>query len=234
MSLIENAYIIGDNKVGSTVSVVAFSNSSEEVTAHYQWYRSSIYDGKYSKIIGIEGNQYRISPSDKYIKCLVVGYDNFENTVETNILVVDQSGYSASKDDYTNSKLSMIGNGLYYDKLVSDVSGQGNIVSDIKRINQSIMLILSMALGEVPMLPDLGTNIHKMIFNGATPENNELIRVEVENRLREQEPRIDLLSVEANYDDEHSVNIIVNYQVKNTNIKSRYIHNIDSGGDVVV
>ena len=228
MPLVNEAYIIGSNSVGSEVEVSVLYPEGATIT--YQWLRSSIYNGNYENISGATNKTYIISSSDNYIRCQATVNGT---PMYSNILVVGQNeGASSAASSGANSTISNIGCGLKYSQLVSKVSGTSNIVYDLSRINQSIYIILNTALGEVPMIPTLGCRIHEMIFNLATDENVEEIRLEVETALMNQEPRINVISVDAEYDENHMVRIIVDYIVKNTNIRSQYIYNTEEGSNL--
>jgi len=235
LSLITNAYITGSNSVGSKVSVSLLSDSYfENATATYQWYRSSVYDGYYEEIIGATSKDYVITINDRYLKCFVQGTGNFsESSMFTNILVVNQLQIDNNTDNIsTRTRLANIGNGLSLDNVVSQVSGSSVVVSDVSRINQSIKLILSTARGEVPMIPNFGTDLPRMLYDGVDDNLVDMMKLEIESSLLEQEPRIDLISVDEEYDEDHTVSFAVNYKIKNTNIQSTYIYKPNSGGDV--
>ena len=226
MPLINEAYIIGSNSVGSEVQASVLYPEGATIT--YQWLRSSIYNGNYEDISGAIYETYIIGMSDNYIRCRVTVNGT---AMYTNILVVSQNP-GASDSVSSTQTISNIGCGLKYSQLISKVSGASNIVADLTRINQSIYIILNTALGEVPMIPTLGCRIHEMIYNLATDENIEEIRLEVETALTNQEPRINVVNVASEYDENHTVRIIVDYIVKNTNIRSQYIYNTEEGSNL--
>lgn len=219
---IKRVYVIGSNKIGSKISASILLPYSSNDSVSYQWYKCSIYDGNYEPIIGQVFKDYIIKISDSYLKCIVT-LNGFN--YESNIVVVDQLSASEIESNRINIKLSNIGRGLSYQNPVSEVSGASNIAYDILRINQSINMILAISLKEVPMLPELGSDLYKRLFNNVTDEELELIRLEVMNILEQQEPRIILIDVEVVYDEVHTVRVIVNYIIRNTNIKSQYIFN---------
>lgn len=229
MPEITNAMLIGNNKIDSVLSVALASDSIEPITAEYHWYRSSIYDGIYEEIPGESLNKYTIKFGDVYIKCLVIGTGSYTNQIYTNIVVVDVTNYSSSSSN-SIAKISSVGNGLSYFSTISTVSGMSNIVADVARINQSIQIILSTAKGEVPMIPELGCDLHIMLFEGVTDTQLDLIKLEAQTAIISQEPRINLMSVNVDYDGDHTVSIRVEYNIKNTNIKSSYIYNADTEG----
>jgi phage baseplate assembly protein W len=88
-----------------------------------------------------------------------------------------------------------------------------------QRIEESIVLILSCAPGERPMLPDFGCGIHERLF---APNDSSTIAVvvhEVRRALTRFEPRIDLLDVNAEntFDAPNLLLIRVDYRVRSTN-----------------
>ncbi len=84
-------------------------------------------------------------------------------------------------------------------------------------IEESIKIILSTKLGERMMRPEFGCRIHELIFapNNATTQN--LAIYYVAEALKKWENRILLKDVDANEDEENSIIIEVEYQVRDTN-----------------
>lgn len=196
----------------SSVTIVDSSNTVVRGEVTYQDSNTIIVEFS-SPFIGkayLNGSSSGGDPIIKYSNVLVVAQINPEE-------------YSGSKN---KSELSIIGSGLSYAEPISKVSGSSNIVYDLARINQSIKLILSTAPGEVPMIPTLGCRIHEMLFEGATQSLLDQIRLEVEKSLGEQEPRIRITKVDTTYDDNHTISVAIGYVVKNTNVQSKYIHNV--------
>jgi hypothetical protein len=88
-----------------------------------------------------------------------------------------------------------------------------------QRIEESIVLILSTAPGERPMLADFGCDIHDLVF---APNDSRTITLVVDaarEALTRSEPRIDLLEVRAENSPEapNLLLIRVNYRVRATN-----------------
>jgi uncharacterized protein len=88
-----------------------------------------------------------------------------------------------------------------------------------QRIEESIMLILSTAPGERPMLPNFGCGIHELVF---APNDSRTIALTVHlvrQALTTYEARIDVLDVHAeNTADAPNLLLIrINYRVRATN-----------------
>jgi phage baseplate assembly protein W len=88
-----------------------------------------------------------------------------------------------------------------------------------QRVEESIVLILSTAPGERPMLPEFGCDIHELVF---APNDSRTITLVVDaarEALTRHEPRIDLLEVNAENSAEapNLLLIRVNYRVRATN-----------------
>ena len=84
-------------------------------------------------------------------------------------------------------------------------------------IEELIKIILSTKLGERMMRPEFGCRIHELIFapNNATTQN--LAIYYVTEALKKWENRILLKDVDANEDEENTIIIEVEYQVRDTN-----------------
>ncbi len=88
-----------------------------------------------------------------------------------------------------------------------------------QRIDESIMLILSTAPGERPMLPQFGCGIHGLLFRGNDSRTIALTVHLVRQALNAHEPRIDVLDVHAENTAEapNLLLIRINYRVRATN-----------------
>lgn len=86
-----------------------------------------------------------------------------------------------------------------------------------KSIEESIKIILSTKIGERLMRPEFGCRIHELLFapNSATTQN--LAIYYVTEALSKWENRILLKNVDANEDEENSIIIEIEYQVRDTN-----------------
>jgi hypothetical protein len=88
-----------------------------------------------------------------------------------------------------------------------------------QRVEESIVLILSTAPGERPMLADFGCDIHDIVF---APNDSRTITLVVDaarDALTRYEPRIDLLEVSAENSPEapNLLLIRINYRIRATN-----------------
>jgi phage baseplate assembly protein W len=88
-----------------------------------------------------------------------------------------------------------------------------------QRVEESIVLILSTAPGERPMLAEFGCDIHDIVF---APNDSRTITLVVDaarEALTRYEPRIDLIEVSAENSAEapNLLLIRVNYRVRATN-----------------
>lgn len=88
-----------------------------------------------------------------------------------------------------------------------------------QRIEEAIVLILSTAPGERPMLPDFGCGIHDVVFEPNDPRTIALVVHMVRQALTRYEARIDLLDVHAENAAEapNLLLVRINYRVRATN-----------------
>jgi uncharacterized protein len=95
-----------------------------------------------------------------------------------------------------------------------------------QRIEESIVLILSTAPGERPMLPEFGCGIHEILF---APNDSRTIALTVHlarQALTRFEPRIDLIDVHAENTLEapNLLLIRINYRVRATNAVGNLVY----------
>lgn len=83
-------------------------------------------------------------------------------------------------------------------------------------LEQSIYLILGTAYGERPMRPEFGCGIHEYVFEPANHETAQHIAREVRASLLRWEPRIDVGSVQVDFDaeDPSTLYIDITYSAK--------------------
>ena len=88
-----------------------------------------------------------------------------------------------------------------------------------QRIEELIVIILSTAPGERPMLPEFGCGIHDELFAPNDSRTIALVVHETRKALTRYEPRIDLLDVDAEntLDAPNLLLIRINYRVRATN-----------------
>jgi uncharacterized protein len=99
-------------------------------------------------------------------------------------------------------------------------NGRGGIalVSGNDDIEQAIWIILSTPIGQRVMRPTFGSQLHKLVFSSANPDTFGLAELYVTEALGFWEPRIEVLDVTAQTDQEQPtrLNIVVRYRIKST------------------
>jgi uncharacterized protein len=95
-----------------------------------------------------------------------------------------------------------------------------------RRIEESVLLILSTGRGDRVMLPDFGCGIHDLVFAPASPVTRALVVRQVREALVRWEPRIDVLVVDAdNADDEPQLLLIrISYAVRANNAVGNLVY----------
>jgi phage baseplate assembly protein W len=108
------------------------------------------------------------------------------------------------------------------------VTPQGRIAQarHEQRIEESIVLILSTAPGERPMLPEFGCGIHDLLFEPNDPRTIALVVHLVRQALTRYEARVDLLDVHAENTVEapNLLLIRINYRVRATNAVGNLVY----------
>jgi phage baseplate assembly protein W len=95
-----------------------------------------------------------------------------------------------------------------------------------QRIEDAILLILSTAPGERPMLPDFGCGIHQLLFAPNDSRSIALIVHLARQALTRYEPRIDVLDVAAENSAEapNLLLIRINYRIRATNAMGNLVY----------
>ena len=106
-------------------------------------------------------------------------------------------------------------------KFPLQVNGQGAIASSRyeQSIEEAIYMILGTAQGERLMMPDFGCGIHDVVFAPNNPAVVTLIVDGVRRALVAHEPRIDVLTVDAETSpaQQNLLVIRINYRVRANN-----------------
>jgi hypothetical protein len=92
-----------------------------------------------------------------------------------------------------------------------------------QNIRESIQIILQTEIGERLMLLSFGAGLRQFLFEPNTVANRRQIQEQVENALRQWEPRIRVqeVTVEANPDDPQQVTIALTYGLVTTGSRDR-------------
>ena len=99
------------------------------------------------------------------------------------------------------------------------------MTTDREDINNSLIILLSTQLGERVMLPDYGCNLQDMLFEPLTLTLVTQIKGIIERAILYHEPRINLLNIEIDNEDEleGKVLIEIDYEIRNTNTRSNLV-----------
>lgn len=95
-----------------------------------------------------------------------------------------------------------------------------------QRIEESILLILSTAPGELPMRPDFGCGMHELLLAPNDPRTVTLVVHMVRRALTRHEARIDLMDVSAENAREapNLLLIRLSYRVRATNAMGNLVY----------
>jgi phage baseplate assembly protein W len=112
---------------------------------------------------------------------------------------------------------SFLGTGWGYP--ITPEEGKVEYVSDEKKIQQSILIILGTARGERLMRPDFGSRLHELVFAPIDASTKSLIVHYATKALIQWEPRIDVISVNISDEKADHGKLLVNieYKIRATN-----------------
>jgi phage baseplate assembly protein W len=115
----------------------------------------------------------------------------------------------------SNDAKKFLGNGLSF-PVRTDARGQIALVSGNEDIEQSIRIILSTRPGERVMRPTFGCRAHELLFEPKSAATASLLQENVFQALMMWEPRIDVLSVQVDDDDNQTGALLaeIEYEIK--------------------
>lgn len=110
---------------------------------------------------------------------------------------------------------AFLGTGLAFPLQVNP-RGEISLVSGAKDIEQSILIILGTRPGERVMRPEFGCRAHDLVFEPRDTTTASLIQDFVGEALKFWEPRIDVMSINADLDTEQdgAVMVTITYAIK--------------------
>jgi phage baseplate assembly protein W len=101
-----------------------------------------------------------------------------------------------------------IGSGWAF-PLRTDAAGGIALVAGERKLEESMRLILSTAIGERPMRPEFGCGIHDYVFAGTDDETIAQIAAEVRAALERWEPRVTVEQVVVTPDDDDPARVLI-------------------------
>jgi phage baseplate assembly protein W len=98
--------------------------------------------------------------------------------------------------------------------------------ADVRRIDESIWIILGTRLGERLMRPDFGCAIHGLLFEQNTPGTRARAVDAVRRALVAHEPRIDVQDIRCDVDPTQPSLLLVriDYRVRGTNTSNNLVY----------
>ena len=100
---------------------------------------------------------------------------------------------------------------------VNPVTGDIAQLDNKQSIRASILNILGTRKGERLFQPQLGTNIHKMLFEPNTPFTAGQINQELKSSIEDQEPRVTVERINTDaFPDEYGVKVFILCVIKDT------------------
>lgn len=127
--------------------------------------------------------------------------------------------------NFTEFEETWIGKGMQFENTFSIDNGRVIYNAGAQRLHQSIFVILSTAIGERFMLPEFGSNLHKLVFEQNDYILKDLIQLYVKQALAKWEPRIEVVSVDVASEVEgNTLPVNISYKIKNTNLTGNYVY----------
>lgn len=104
--------------------------------------------------------------------------------------------------------------------------GRISLSSAEEDIREAIRIILSTRKGERIMRPEFGCGIQEMVFEPLNETSRGLIRYQVEDALTRWEPRIELIKVQVDFDQNEPGRVLVKieYAVRSTNARENIVY----------
>ena len=106
-----------------------------------------------------------------------------------------------SRDDATQSNESTRSSRIYKDLNLNfeknTVTKDIQKITDVEAVKRSVRNLINTNHYEKPFHPEIGSNLRAMLFENLTPQMNHLISKQIEMLIRNYEPRVRLVQVNA-------------------------------------
>ncbi len=126
------------------------------------------------------------------------------------------------------SQIANIGKGLSFYNVFSSVTGGTNFNEGIERIKQSVEMIFSIVVEEMPILLLLGSDMPRKLFEPSDERLHNSLEVRLGETLTYLEPRVRIVKIEVS-GDEDIVYIKLNGVLKNSNITFSFDYELTQG-----
>ena len=99
------------------------------------------------------------------------------------------------------------------------------MTTDSDDINNSLIILLSTRLGERVMFPEYGCDLQEMLFKPLSLTLVTQMKGVIERAILYHEPRINILNIEIDNEDELEGKILIeiDYEIRNTNTRSNLV-----------
>jgi hypothetical protein len=108
---------------------------------------------------------------------------------------------------------------------------RGNIemVADSRSVRQAILLLLSTRPGERVMRPELGCELHQLLFGVNDDTTAGLAMHYVRRAIVRWEPRVEILRLDARRDpaDPSRLDLVLDYRIRRTAAEDRLVYRIE-------
>ncbi|MFL9833760.1 GPW/gp25 family protein [Chryseobacterium terrae] len=118
-----------------------------------------------------------------------------------------------------------LGIGWSFPPEFNQTEGKLAMTTDVEDINNSLKILLSTRPGERIMFPDYGCDLQEMLFNSLDITLITQMKGIVERAILYHEPRINILSIDIDTQEELEGEILIkiDYEVRNTNTRSNIV-----------
>ena len=126
------------------------------------------------------------------------------------------------------SQIANIGKGLSFYNTFSSVTGGTNTNEGVERIKQSIEMVFSVVVGEMPILLLLGSDLPRKLFEPNDEKLHNSLQVRLEDTINYLEPRVRIRSIDVSGDDD-IVYIKIDGVLRNSNITFSFDYELTRG-----
>ena len=106
------------------------------------------------------------------------------------------SRYDATQSN-ESTRSSRIYKDLNLDFAKNTVTKDIQKITDVEAVKRSVRNLINTNHYEKPFHPEIGSNLRAMLFENLTPQMNHLISKQIEMLIRNYEPRVRLVQVNA-------------------------------------
>ena len=96
---------------------------------------------------------------------------------------------------------------------VNPVTNDLSLAKNEDAVKKALINLLRTKVGTRPFRPNFGVDLDRYLFETINFETELEINKEIARAIREHEPRVQLITIDSNIDDQNGIKVVITYRV---------------------